>query len=124
MVRIVIRNLLGILQRRGSGNVRAVEEAEFGTVAEVHVRTAVVVRQRVVDIGNADDGSGAPGRRRSRRALDDLVPRNGTFQREVDIVGQRAGLGEGEETAVDLEMLFNATLQAPETINNLFTAQK
>ena len=31
---------------------------------------------------------------------------------------------DGEETAVDLEMLFNATLQAPETINNLFTAQK
>ena len=30
----------------------------------------------------------------------------------------------GEETAVDLEMLFNATLQAPETINQLFTASK
>ena len=28
---------------------------------------------------------------------------------------------DGEETTVDLEMLFNATLQAPETINNLFT---
>ena len=30
----------------------------------------------------------------------------------------------GEETAVDLEMLFNATLQNPEVINNLFTASK
>ena len=30
----------------------------------------------------------------------------------------------GEETAVDLEMLFNATLQNPAAINNLFTAQK
>ena len=29
----------------------------------------------------------------------------------------------GEETAVDLEMLFNATLQNPEAINNLFTAK-
>ena len=29
--------------------------------------------------------------------------------------------GDGEETAVDLEMLFNATLQAPETIHQLFT---
>ena len=29
--------------------------------------------------------------------------------------------GSGEETAVDLEMLFNATLQNPEAINNLFT---
>ena len=28
---------------------------------------------------------------------------------------------EGEETKVDLEMLFNATLQNPEAINNLFT---
>ena len=31
---------------------------------------------------------------------------------------------EGEETAVDLEMLFNATLQNPAAINQLFTAQK
>ena len=30
----------------------------------------------------------------------------------------------GEETAVDLEMLFNATLQNPAAINDLFTAQK
>ena len=30
----------------------------------------------------------------------------------------------GEETAVDLEMLFNATLQNPEAINQLFTASK
>ena len=30
----------------------------------------------------------------------------------------------GEETAVDLEMLFNATLQAPDAINQLFTTQK
>jgi len=29
-----------------------------------------------------------------------------------------------EETNVDLEMLFNATLQNPEAINNLFTTQK
>ncbi len=29
-----------------------------------------------------------------------------------------------EETAVDLEMLFNATLQNPEAINQLFTTQK
>ena len=29
--------------------------------------------------------------------------------------------GSGEETAVDLEMLFNATLQNPEAINQLFT---
>lgn len=31
---------------------------------------------------------------------------------------------DGEETAVDLEMLFNATLQNPEAINQLFTTQK
>ena len=31
---------------------------------------------------------------------------------------------EGEETNVDLEMLFNATLQNPEAINRLFTASK
>ena len=31
---------------------------------------------------------------------------------------------EGEETKIDLEMLFNATLQNPEAINQLFTAQK
>ena len=31
---------------------------------------------------------------------------------------------EGEETKVDLEMLFNATIQAPEAINQLFTASK
>ena len=31
---------------------------------------------------------------------------------------------DGEETKVDLEMLFNATLQNPEAINNLFTTQK
>ena len=31
---------------------------------------------------------------------------------------------EGEETSVDLEMLFNATLQNPEAIRNLFTASK
>ena len=31
---------------------------------------------------------------------------------------------EGEETKVDLEMLFNATLQNPEAINRLFTASK
>ena len=31
---------------------------------------------------------------------------------------------DGEETKVDLEMLFNATLQNPETINQLFTTQK
>ena len=31
---------------------------------------------------------------------------------------------EGEETKVDLEMLFNATLQNPEAINQLFTTQK
>ena len=30
----------------------------------------------------------------------------------------------GEETAVDMEMLFNATLQNPEAINNLFTPSK
>ena len=30
----------------------------------------------------------------------------------------------GEETAVDLEMLFNATLQNPAAINQLFTTQK
>jgi ABC-2 type transport system ATP-binding protein len=30
----------------------------------------------------------------------------------------------GEETKVDLEMLFNATLQNPEAINQLFTASK
>ena len=30
----------------------------------------------------------------------------------------------GEETAVDLEMLFNATLQNPAAINDLFTTQK
>jgi ABC-2 type transport system ATP-binding protein len=30
----------------------------------------------------------------------------------------------GEETAVDLEMLFNATLQNPVAINQLFTASK
>ena len=30
----------------------------------------------------------------------------------------------GEETKVDLEMLFNATIQAPETIKQLFTASK
>ena len=30
----------------------------------------------------------------------------------------------GEETAVDLEMLFNATLQNPEAINQLFTTEK
>jgi ABC-2 type transport system ATP-binding protein len=29
----------------------------------------------------------------------------------------------GEETVVDLEMLFNATLQNPAAINNLFTAK-
>ena len=29
-----------------------------------------------------------------------------------------------EETAVDLELLFNATLQSPDAINNLFTTQK
>ena len=55
-------------------------------------------------------------------------------QREGDqpIYAQQSAMGtlvavpaeDGEETAVDLEMLFNATLQAPETINNLFTAQK
>ena len=32
--------------------------------------------------------------------------------------------GSGEETAVDLEMLFNATLQNPAAINQLFTASK
>ena len=31
---------------------------------------------------------------------------------------------EGEETKVDLEMLFNATLQNPNAINQLFTTQK
>ena len=31
---------------------------------------------------------------------------------------------EGEETKVDLEMLFNATLQNPQAIHNLFTASK
>ena len=31
---------------------------------------------------------------------------------------------EGEETKVDLEMLFNATLQNPDAINQLFTTQK
>ena len=31
---------------------------------------------------------------------------------------------EGEETKVDLEMLFNATLQNPDAINQLFTASK
>ena len=31
---------------------------------------------------------------------------------------------EGEETKVDLEMLFNAALQNPEAINQLFTTQK
>ncbi len=31
---------------------------------------------------------------------------------------------DGEETKVDLEMLFNATLQNPAAINNLFTTQK
>ena len=31
---------------------------------------------------------------------------------------------DGEETKVDLEMLFNATLQNPEAINQLFTTQK
>ena len=31
---------------------------------------------------------------------------------------------DGEETKVDLEMLFNATLQNPEAINKLFTTQK
>ena len=31
---------------------------------------------------------------------------------------------DGEETAVDLEMLFNATLQNPDAINQLFTASK
>ena len=31
---------------------------------------------------------------------------------------------DGEETAVDLEMLFNATLQSPEVINQLFTTSK
>ena len=31
---------------------------------------------------------------------------------------------DGEETAIDLEMLFNATIQAPESINQLFTASK
>ncbi len=31
---------------------------------------------------------------------------------------------DGEETKVDLEMLFNATLQNTEAINNLFTTQK
>ena len=31
---------------------------------------------------------------------------------------------DGEETAVDLEMLFNATLQNPVAINQLFTTQK
>ena len=30
----------------------------------------------------------------------------------------------GEETKVDLEMLFNATLQNPDAINQLFTTQK
>jgi len=55
-------------------------------------------------------------------------------QREGDqpVYAQQSAMGtlvavpaeDGEETAVDLEMLFNATLQAPETINNLFTAQK
>ena len=30
----------------------------------------------------------------------------------------------GEETAIDLEMLFNATIQAPESINQLFTTSK
>ena len=30
----------------------------------------------------------------------------------------------GEETKVDLEMLFNATLQSPDAINQLFTASK
>ena len=30
----------------------------------------------------------------------------------------------GEETAVDLEMLFNATIQNPDAINQLFTASK
>ena len=32
--------------------------------------------------------------------------------------------GEGEETKVDLEMLFNATLQNPDAINQLFTTSK
>ncbi|MBQ9577514.1 MAG: ABC transporter ATP-binding protein [Muribaculaceae bacterium] len=31
---------------------------------------------------------------------------------------------QGEETKVDLEMLFNATIQAPESINQLFTSSK
>ena len=31
---------------------------------------------------------------------------------------------DGEETAVDLEMLFNATLQSPEVINQLFNTSK
>ncbi len=31
---------------------------------------------------------------------------------------------DGEETAIDLEMLFNATIQSPESINQLFTASK
>jgi len=31
---------------------------------------------------------------------------------------------DGEETKVDLEMLFNATIQAPDAINQLFTASK
>ena len=31
---------------------------------------------------------------------------------------------DGEETAVDLEMLFNATLQSPEVINQMFTTSK
>ena len=30
----------------------------------------------------------------------------------------------GEETKVDLEMLFNATLQNPDAINQLFTTSK
>ena len=55
-------------------------------------------------------------------------------QRDGDqpIFSQQSAMGnlvvvpaqEGEETAIDLEMLFNATLQSPETINNLFTASK
>ena len=55
-------------------------------------------------------------------------------QREGDqpIFVQQSALGNivvtpaqpGEETKVDLEMLFNATIQAPETIKQLFTASK
>ena len=55
-------------------------------------------------------------------------------QREGDqpVYAQQSAMGtlvavpaeDGEETAVDLEMLFNATLQSPEVINNLYTAQK